>query len=87
MLKPIAFANTAAAVGVAAFILCGILAFFVPDLLFSIASSWFHAINLESVRATAPMDFGTFLLGVVTFGIYVWILVYAGATFYNKWAQ
>lgn len=87
MLKPQPLANAATTVGVVAFLLCGILAFAIPDLLFQIANSWFHAINLETVRSTAPMDLGTFLLGIVTFGVYIWVLSYLGVALYNKWAK
>lgn len=87
MVKPIALANAITTVFIVAYVICGIIAFIAPDLLFSIAGSWFHAMNLQSVRATTPMSIGMFLFGVVTFGGYVWILTYAGASLYNKFAK
>ncbi len=87
MLKPIALANTAAVVGGIAFAVCGLLAYVAPDLLLWIANSWFHTLNLEAVRATSPMDFVTFLFGIVTFVVYMWVIFFAGAYLYNKWAK
>lgn len=87
MLKPKAFANAITTIFIVAYVICGILVFVAPDLVFSIAGSWFHAINLEVVRATTPMGLGTFVFGVVTFAAYVWGLTYAGVSLYNKWAK
>ena len=84
MWKPIALANAATTVAVFSFIACGVLAYIAPDLLVGIANSWFHALNLEAVRATTPMSLGTFILGVVTFGVYIWVLIFAGVHLYNR---
>ncbi len=87
MLKEVALANTAAVVGGVAFALCGLLAFVAPDLLLWIANSWFHTINLEAIKATSPMDLVTFLFGIVTFVVYIWVIFFAGAYLYNKLAK
>lgn len=87
MLKPKAFANASTTVFVVAYVICGIIAFVAPDLLFSVANSWFHAINLDVVKAATPMGIGTFIFGVVTFGAYIWVLTFAGASLYNKFAK
>ncbi len=87
MLKTQAFANAATTVFVVAYVICGIVSFVAPELFFNVASSWFHAISLDSVKATTPMSIGTFLFGVVTFAAYVWILTYSGARLYNKFAK
>lgn len=87
MAKPIVLANAVTTVAVLAFLACGILAYIAPDLLLSIANSWFHTINLEVVRASGPMPLGTFTFGIVTFGVYIWVITFAGASLYNKWAK
>lgn len=87
MIKQKAIANAITTVFVVSYVICGIIASVAPDLLFSIAGSWAHAINLETVRATTPMGLGTFVFGVVTFGTYVWVLTYATASLYNKFAK
>ena len=87
MLKPKAFANAITSVFVVAFVICGIAAFIAPDLVFGIGGSWAHSINLEAVRSTTPMSLGSFVLGVITFGIYIWVVTFASASLYNKWAK
>lgn len=87
MLKPKAFANAITSVFVVAFVICGIATFIAPDLVFGIAGSWAHSINLEAVRSTTPMTLGSFVLGVITFGIYIWVVTFASASLYNKWAK
>ena len=87
MLKAQAFANAVTTVFVVAYVICGIIAFVAPDLLFNVANSWFHAINLDVVKATTPMELGTFVFGVVTFSVYIWVLTFAGASLYNKFAK
>lgn len=87
MLKPMAFANAFTVVGLGVYVACRILSLAASDLLFSIGTSWFHTFNIDALRATTPMDIGTFLFGAVTFGAFVWIIVYAGAALYNMLAK
>jgi len=87
MLKPMAFANAFTVVGLTVYVVCRILSLVVPDLLFNIGTSWFHTFNLNALRATAPMDIGTFLFGAITFGAFVWITAYSGAALYNALAK
>ncbi|MEK9176028.1 MAG: DUF5676 family membrane protein [Patescibacteria group bacterium] len=87
MVKPIALANAAAGVGGVAFAICGLLAYIAPDLLLGIANSWFHALNLEAVRATTQMPLTTFIFGVVSFVVYIWVIFFAGGYLYNKLAK
>lgn len=83
MLKPKILAYAVTIVFAVAYTTCGIVAYFFPDLFWYITNSWFHAINLETVKSTTPVNIGTFSFGVITFSIYVWVLVYAGAALYN----
>lgn len=85
MLNAKAFANAATTVGLAAYVVCRVLVLLVPDFMFSVAQSWFHTFNLNSVKAVESFNIGTFLLGAVTFGAFVWIMTYATVSLYNKW--
>lgn len=87
MLKPKAFANAITTVFVVSYVICRLISFIAPDLLFNIAGSWFHGMNLEAIKATTPMGFGTFSSGVVTFGAYVWVATFASASLYNRFAK
>lgn len=87
MLKPTAFANAFTVVGLGVYVVCRALSLVASDLLFSIGTSWFHTFNMDASRATAPFDIGVFLFGAVTFGIFVWVMAYAGAALYNTLAK
>lgn len=82
-----AFANSFAVVGLGVYVVCRVLSLIAPELLFNIGRSWFHTINLDAVKAVAPMDFGTFILGAVSTVVLVWVSVYVAATLYNNWAK
>lgn len=87
MLKPMAFANAFTVVGLGIYVVCRALSLVASDLLFSIGTSWFHTLNMDALRATAPFDIGAFLFGAVTFSVFVWITAYAGAALYNTLAK
>jgi hypothetical protein len=87
MLKAAPFANAVTTVSTAAFAICEIAAFIAPDLFWGIVNSMFHAINLEAVKATTPMSFGTFVLGLVLFAAYIWVITYGAVSLYNRWAK
>ena len=87
MVKPIALANASTVVALGIYVVCRVASLIAPDLLFSVAQSWFHTFSTESVMSVTPMNIGTFMFGAVTLSILVWVAVYAGATLYNKWAK
>ncbi len=87
MIKPIALANASTVVALGVYVVCRVVSLIAPDLLFSVAQSWFHTFSTESVRSVTPMNIGTFIFGAVTLSILVWVTIYSGATLYNKLAK
>jgi len=87
MLKPQAFANAVAVVGLALYVVCRVIALIAPDLLFNVGQSWFHTFSLNAVKTTSTFDLGTFLFGGITFSILAWVTAYATASLYNKFAK
>lgn len=87
MVKPIALANASTVVALGIYVVCRVASLIAPDLLFSVAQSWFHTFSTKSVISVAPMNIGTFIFGAVTLAVLVWVAIYAGATLYNKWAK
>lgn len=87
MLNAKVFANAASVVMAVWVIGCAVLSYIAPDLLFSIANSWTHSINLESVRSTAAPSLGSIIWGLVTAVGLTWLTTYATITLYNKWAK
>lgn len=87
MLNAKAFANAASAVMAIWVVACAVLSYVAPDLLFSIAQSWMHTINLETVRTSVALSIGSVLLGLVsTIGL-TWVTTYGIIWFYNRWAK
>lgn len=82
-----AIANSLAVVGGGYYIICAILALVAPDLYKSIAISWAHGVDLEKVWRTSPPDFGTMLIGFITFTIAAWITGYVFGYVYNYFAK
>lgn len=87
MLKPTAFANAVTVVWAAAYLICFILTLVAPELVFGVVRSWAHSINIDAVKSTEPINIGSSLFGAVTFGAYVWVVTYAAATLYNRFAK
>lgn len=87
MLKEKEFANAFTAVSLGVYIVCRVLSLIAPDFLFGVGKSWFHTFSLESVKAVAPMELGTFVFGAITLSILVWVTTYSGAYLYNRWAK
>ena len=87
MVKPIALANASTVVALGIYVVCRVVSLIAPDFLFSVAQSWFHTFNTESVISVTPMNIGTFILGVVTLAVLVWLTFYSVAILYNKLAK
>lgn len=87
MLNAKAFANAAAVVMAIWVIACAILAYIAPDLLFSMAQSWTHSMNLAAVRSTFTPNLGSLLWGFVSAVGLTWVTTYGVIWFYNRWAK
>lgn len=87
MHNPVRLANAATIVTVAGSLICWVFVTVAPDFSFSIANSWFHMINLDVVRASQPVDFGTAIVGAFSLGVVTWVAFYAFAKIYNNLAK
>lgn len=87
MLNAKAFANATSAVMGIWVVFCALLSYIAPDLLFSLAQSWMHTINLETVKTTQSPSLGSLILGFATAVGLTWITVYGTISLYNKWAK
>lgn len=65
------------------FVVCRLLVILAPDLMFSIAQSWFHGVELTK-SASANVDPGSFLLGLVSSVASVWLIGYLFAVLHNR---
>lgn len=87
MLDSKAFANAATAVTAVFFVACLLLSYIAPDLIFSIANSWVHSLNLEILQTKKAISVTTALWGLITVSAVTWITIYAMIELYNRWAK
>lgn len=87
MLNAKAFANAASAVMAVWVVFCAVLSFIAPDLLFTVAKSWTHNMNLDIVRASFNPDLGTLILGLVSAYGLTWVTTYITILLYNRLAK
>lgn len=87
MLNEKAFANAATSVMALFYIACAVLSYAMPDLIFSLAKTWMHTVNLESVKTTFNPALGSLIYGLVTSIGLTWVTTYATIALYNKWAK
>lgn len=87
MLNAKAFANAASAVMAVWVVACALLASLMPDLLFAVAKSWMHTVNLDSVKAPFNPDLGSLVLGFVSAVGLTWITTYGIISLYNRWSK
>jgi len=85
MLSAKTFANATTTIMVVFYIACWLISTLAPDLIFGIANAWMHSINIESLKATSAISFGTVLWGLISIGLLTWITTYATIRLYNKW--
>lgn len=86
MVKVTTLANAVAAVTGVTFVLCRLLAFIAPNLLFNIAQSWFHTFGLPT-DGGSDLSFGAFILGLISSVVLSWVFTYAAAALYARWAK
>lgn len=87
MLNTKAFANATTTITAVFYIGCVLLSYLAPDLVFGLAKSWMHTVNLESVKTTYSPDFGLLIYGFITAIILTWVTTYATIALYNRWAK
>ena len=87
MLNAKAFANATSTVMAVFYIACVVLSYIGSDLLFSLAQSWIHSLNLEAARTTFSPNMGSILFGFITAVGLTWITTYATIVLYNRWAK
>ena len=87
MLNAKAFANATAVVMAGFYIGCVVLSYISSDLLFTLAQSWIHTLNLEAARTTFMPDLGSMLFGLITAVGLTWLTTYAVIWLYNRFAK
>ncbi|MBI2338100.1 hypothetical protein HYU95_02855 [Candidatus Daviesbacteria bacterium] len=87
MLDAKAFANATAAVMAVWVTACAALVYIAPDLLFTIAQSWTHGMNLAPLRTSLTPNLSSVLLGLVAASGLTWVTTYGTITLYNRFKK
>lgn len=87
MLNAKAFSNAVTLVTAVFYIACWALSTLAPDLIFNIAKSWIHSLNIDSLKSTTTMSWDSVILGLVTISVLVWVTTYTTIWLYNLWAK
>lgn len=87
MLKTTACANAAAVVTAGVYMVCLVLSQTAPDFLLALSSSWIHAINLESLKTSGGVSLGSVIWGFASSTVFAWLVGYAFAWTYNRFAK
>ncbi len=78
-----ATANAAATTVGIIYVVCRLLVGLFPDLMMSIAQSWFHGLTLGSWN----LESGSFIIGLISAVVSAWIVGYLFAISYNSFAK
>ncbi|MEK7168553.1 MAG: DUF5676 family membrane protein [Patescibacteria group bacterium] len=84
MLNAKAFANATMIVAAVFYLICLLLSYVVPDLLFSIINSWIHSLNIESLQAEQTIFLTSAALGFFSITLFTWVTTYATIILYNS---
>ncbi|OGM20956.1 hypothetical protein A2771_04365 [Candidatus Woesebacteria bacterium RIFCSPHIGHO2_01_FULL_38_26b] len=79
---PITTANALAATTAIIYTACRLLVALFPDLMFAIAQSWLHGVELTKL-GTWNLTFVSFILGIITSAAFAWGIGYIFARSYN----
>ena len=78
-----AFANAAALIVAAIYVVCVAVVAIAPDFFLSIANSWIHALDLTKIK-DINITAGSFIWGLITIVIVSWVVDYFFAVAYNS---
>ena len=83
---PMATGNAAAATTAVVFVACRLLVGVFPNFMFVIGQSWLHGVQLTKM-STWNVPTGTFLFGLISSSLFVWVVGYVFALFYNYFTK
>lgn len=86
MHNPKATANALAVVSGVLYIICAVWTMISKESYLGMMSTWAHSLDVNALPQKAP-DFGTLVIGLLTFVIAAWITGYAFAVCYNYFSK
>jgi len=83
---PNATANSLAVVGGALYLLCALWTLISRSSFMGVMNTWAHGVELSALPSK-PLNFGTLLVGLITFVLAAWLTGYTFAKVYNYFAK
>lgn len=87
MLNAKAFANATTTIMALFYVGCVLISYLAPDLIFNLARSWMHTVNMESIKTIFSPNVGSLIYGFVSATGLTWITTYITIILYNRWAR
>ncbi len=84
--NPIAIANALATTIAIIFVACRVLVGIFPDLMFTVAQSWLHGVELVQ-KSSWDLSMQSFVLGLVSASVSAWLVGYLFASISNYFAK
>lgn len=84
--NPIATANALAATIGIIFVACRVLVGIFPDLMFTVAQSWLHGVELAQ-KSSWDLSLQSFVLGLISTSVSAWLTGYLFASISNYFAK
>lgn len=84
--EPNTTANAAAVTVAIIYVVCRVAVALFPDIVMTIAQSWFHGLEISKVSGW-NLSLGSFILGLVTSTAGAWLAGYLFATVYNYFVK
>ncbi|MBI5358886.1 hypothetical protein HZB69_04645 [Candidatus Amesbacteria bacterium] len=84
--EPIATANALAITFAVIFVVCRVLVGIFPDLMFTIAQSWLHGVDLAQ-KSSWDLTAQSFVLGLVSASVSAWLVGFLFASVSNYFAK
>lgn len=83
---PKATANALAVVGGVLYVICAVWTFVSKESYLGLMSTWAHSLDMNALPQKTS-DFGTLVIGFVTFVLTAWVVGYTFAVCYNHFAK
>lgn len=80
--NPTALANALATVTAGVYLVCRVLVGLFPGMMFSVAQSWLHGIELSRLNSW-NLSLGAFFVGLISSAAFSWLVGYFIAVAYN----
>lgn len=87
MIRANSLANAVTLVMLILYVACAAISFAAPDFILGMGQTWVHTINMDLIKSTRQMTFGSFVWGAASLGVLTWLVTYGTAVSYNYFVK